>query len=456
MYDTVIIHAQIVDETSIYPGCIYIKDGKFAAITAQHVHEAKETIDACGRYVFPGLIDTHSHLGDPGYGEVESAECATTAAAVGGFTTCIDMPNNVPTILNAERFYKKKERLKQECMVDYALYGALVKDNQKDLRALHDAGAIAFKSFLHCGGGDFTYPTMYEAKLALDEIKKFQGLAAFHCEETSINDGLLEKMKLDKADSRQAFLDSRPVYSEVMASKNMIELARATGCRLQICHVSHPEVAKAIAQARRAGVDVTGETCVHYLVFTEKDLLEKGCLFKCAPPLRSQEASDELWNYVEDGTLTSVASDHSAGLPDQRDDTLHPIYELGNGISGIQTVLQAFFYKAVHIRKNSPSLITKCMSADPARRFGLYGQKGAIKPGFDADLVILDPDRDWEVTAESLYYLQKISAFVGMKGKGLPVLTMLRGKVIAQNYKACCEHGYAKFLTACNHSRADN
>lgn len=448
MYDVAVLHAQIVDETCIYSGNIYIKDGIFAAITdtEQPVFEAKEIIDAHNNYVFPGLVDTHSHLGDPGYGEVESSECATTAAAVGGFTTCIDMPNNVPTILNSERFYKKVERLEQECMVDYALYGALVKDNQKELKGLHNAGAIAFKSFLHCGGGDFTYPTMYEAKMALEEIKKFDGLAAFHCEETSINDGLLEKMKREKLDSRQAFLDSRPVYSEVMASKNMIELARATGCRLQICHVSHPEVAKAIAEARAEGVDITGETCVHYLVFTEKDLLEKGCLFKCAPPLRSQKASDELWRYVEDGTLTSVASDHSAGLPEQRDDSLHPIYELGNGISGIQTVLQSFFNKAVHIRKNSPSLITRCMSAEPARRFGLYGIKGAVKPGFDADLVILDPDRAWEVTAESLCYLQKISAFVGTRGKGLPILTMLRGKVIAKDYKPCCRQGYARFL----------
>lgn len=446
MFDTALIHAVIVDETAVYPGNIYIKDGKFAAVTDGALYEAREVIDAGGKYVFPGLVDTHSHFGDPACSDVETASCATTAAAVGGFTTCIDMPNNVPTILNAERFHKKVRRLSRESMVDYALYGAIVKDNQARLPELNAAGAIAFKSFLHCGGGDFTYPTMYEAKLALDEIRKFDGLAAFHCEETSINEGLLEKMKREKLNSRQAFLDSRPLYSEVMASKNMIELARATGCRLQICHVSHPVVAEAIAQARREGVDVTGETCVHYLVFTENDLLEKGCLYKCAPPLRSQEASDGLWKYVEDGTITSVASDHSAGLPEQRDDSAHPIYDLGNGISGIQTVLQSFFHKAVHIRKNSPTLITRCMSAGPARRFGLYGQKGAIRPGFDADLVILDPDREWEVTPESLCYVQKISAFVGTKGKGLPVLTMLRGRVIAKDYQACCEPGYAKFL----------
>ena len=447
MFDIAVINASIVGETSIYSGNIFIKDGKIAAITDCDItYDTKSVIDAKGNYVFPGLIDTHSHFGDPTNPNVETCKCCTTAAAVGGFTTCIDMPNNVPTILNAERFHKKLAYLETESMVDYALYGALVKDNQNDLEAMHDAGAIAFKSFLHCGGGDFTYPTMYEAKMALDEIRKFNGLAAFHCEETTINEGLLQKMTAEKLNTRQDFLNSRPVYSEVIASKSIIELARATGCRVQICHVSHPEVAKAISQAQKEGVNITGETCVHYLVFNENDFLEKGCLYKCAPPLRSQEASDELWSYVEDGTLTSVASDHSAGLPDQRDDSAHPIYELGNGISGIQTVLQSFFHKAIHIRKNSPCLITRRMSADPARRFGIYGKKGAISPGFDADLVILDPEKEWEVTPDSLYYVQKISAFVGTRGKGLPILTMLRGKIIAKDYKACCESGYAKFI----------
>ena len=447
MFDSAVLHAKIVNETSVYDGNIYIRDGKFAAITDPSVlYEAKEVIDAGYNYVFPGLVDSHAHLGDPGYGEVESVECATTAAAVGGFTTCIDMPNNVPTILNAERFRKKLTRMEQESMVDYALYGALVKDNQEQLKEMHDAGAAAFKSFLHCGGGDFTYPTMYEMMLALTEIQKFNGLACVHCEDTSINEGLLQRMKAEKLDSRQAFLDSRPLYSEIIATKNLIELSRATGCRVQICHVSHPDVAQAIAEARREGVDVTGETCVHYLVFSEEDLLEKGCTFKCAPPLRSKEASRRLWDYVEDGTLCCVGSDHSAGLPEERDDSLHPVYDLNNGISGMQTVLQTLFHHAVHVRGNAPTLITRRMSADPARRFGLYGRKGAILPGFDADLVILDPEKPWEVKAEDLYYLQKFSAFEGSKGKGLPVLTMLRGNTIARNYKACTKKGLAEFI----------
>ena len=450
MFDYAIINARIVDEETVYCGNIYIKDGKFAAITDPSVIlDCITSTDAQGKFVFPGLVDSHSHLGDPvsNGGRVEIPRTATTAAAVGGFTTVIDMPNNHETILNAERFEKKLEYMRKECMVDFALYGAIVKDNQDKLEGLHNAGAAAFKSFLACGGGDFTYPTMYEALKALQAIKEFNGLACFHCEDTTIIEGLLAEMKEKKLNSRQAFFDSRPLYSENMATSNMIELAKATGCRLQICHVSHPEVAALIEKARDEGVDVTGETCVHYLVFNEEDLLEKGCTFKCAPPLRSREASYRLWHYVENGTLSCLGSDHSPGLPEERDDSLRPVYDLNNGISGIQTVLQCFFNAAVVERHLSPTLIASRMSAGPARRFGLYGKKGAIRPGFDADLVMLDPDKEWTIKADDLYYIQKFSAFEGMQGKGLPVLTLLRGKAVAMNYKACVSDGYAQFVT---------
>lgn len=447
MYQRALKNATIVEETGPVHGNIYMADGKIAAITDVSTDwDAADSIDVAGKLVFPGLIDSHAHLGDPNHSDVETTTLATTAAAIGGFTTCIDMPNNDPAILNGARFHQKLARMERESMVDYALYGALVKDNQGELAGLDRAGAIAFKSFLSCGGGDFTPPTMYEARLALQQIQTFDGLAAFHCEDTSINEGLLNKMIEDKVDSRQAFLDSRPLCAELIATKSMIELARDTGCRLQICHVSHPLVAKAIGDAQAEGVDVTGETCVHYLVFSEEDLLEKGCYFKCAPPLRSRAASQELWQYVENGVLSCLGSDHSPGLPEERDDRLRPVYKLNNGISGIQTVLQTFYDRAVNVRGNCPSLIAKRMAADPARRFGLYGRKGAIKVGFDADFVVLDPERAWEVSAQSLYYKQKFSAFVGMRGKGLPVMTLLRGEVIAKDSAPTGKLGYAQFL----------
>lgn len=447
MFRLALINARIVDENDVYSGNIYVENDRISAITLPSViYEAEETIDLEGKLVFPGLVDTHSHLGDPSRAKVETVRQSTTAAAVGGFTTVIDMPNNEPCILNAERFAQKLAHTQAESMVDFALYGALVKDNQDRLAGLDQAGAIAFKSFLSCGGGDFTPPTMYEARLALQEIAKFDGLAAFHCEDTTINEGLLDAMIAGKVDSRQAFLDSRPLVAEIIATRSMVELARETGCRLQVCHISHPKVAQIIQEARNEGVDVTGETCVHYLVFSEQDLLEKGCFYKCAPPLRSPEARDEMWKYVENGVLSCVASDHSPGLPEERDDSLRPVYQLFNGISGIQTVLQTFYDRAVNVRGNSPSLIARRMAADPARRFGLYGRKGAIKPGFDADFVVLDPEREWEITPESLHYVQKFSAFCGLTGKGLPVLTIQRGNIIARDGQPAAEPGHAQFL----------
>lgn len=203
----------------------------------------------------------------------------------------------------------------------------------------------------------------------------------------------------------------------MVATVDIIEIAKATGCKAHICHVSSPDVAQKIKEAQQGGYDITEETCSHYLSLTEKDLLENGPLFKCAPPLRSQEEVDRLWSYVEDGTF-----------------------------SGIQSGFQVAFYEGCVKRGISPSVLAKAMAVQPAKAFGIYGKKGDIKSGFDADLVIIDPDRPWEITGDSLYYVNKISAFVGRKGKGLPVLTMVRGNVVAKDGKLTGRKGSGRLV----------
>ena len=203
----------------------------------------------------------------------------------------------------------------------------------------------------------------------------------------------------------------------MVATVDIIEIAKATGCKAHICHVSSPDVVQKIKEAQQEGYDITAETCSHYLSLTEKDLLENGPLFKCAPPLRSQEEVERLWSYVEDGTF-----------------------------SGIQSGFQVAFYEGCVKRGISPSVLAKAMAVQPAKAFGIYGKKGDIKSGFDADLVIIDPDRPWEITGDSLYYVNKISAFVGRKGKGLPVLTMVRGNVVAKDGKLTGRKGSGRLV----------
>ena len=201
----------------------------------------------------------------------------------------------------------------------------------------------------------------------------------------------------------------------------------------------------AIAEAQAEGIDVTAETCSHYLSLTEDDVIEKGPICKCAPPLRTADAVEEMWEYVDAGVLSCVGSDHSPCADYEKNDPDN-VFDVWGGISGIQNIMQVVYSEGVDKRGYDPTLLARALSEGPAKVFGIYGKKGAIKVGFDADLVILDPDKEWEITPESLYYVNKISAFVGMKGKGLPVCTMVRGQVVAEDCKLVGEKGYGELV----------
>ena len=448
MYDLLVKNGKVVTADSISAVDIAVKDGRIAAIlTAGTEAEAEKMIDAGGRYVFPGAIDTHAHLNDPGYEWREDYEHGTAAAAVGGYTTIIDMPlQNEPAMTNAELFDVKEAKVSPQAYCDYCFWGGLIPDNFADLKGMDEKGVVAFKSFIGPVSPDYSPLNYGQAYEAMEIIREFDGRAGFHCEDYSTIKNQEKRMKEAGRLDWRAFLDSRPVISEMLATVDIIEIAKATGCKAHICHVSSPDVAQRIKEAQQEGYDITAETCSHYLVFNENDVLEHGNLFKCAPPLRTQEEVDRMWDYVADGTFAGIASDHS---PCSYDEKFHEIlgqkienvFDVWGGISGIQSGVQATISEGLK-RGISPTKLVNVMSVLPAKAFGIYGKKGDIRVGFDADLLIVDPEREWEITADSLYYVNKISAFVGLKGKGLPVMTIIRGTVVAEEGKLMVDKGY--------------
>lgn len=285
----------------------------------------------------------------------------------------------------------------------------------------------------------------------MQTIQGFGGRAGFHCEDYAMIKWQEERMKKEGRLDWQGFLDSRPVAAEMIATLAMIENAKATGCKTHICHVSSPEVAQKIKEAQQEGCDITAETCTHYLSMTDQDVIANGPLFKCAPPLRSQSEVDRLWEYVKDGTFSGIASDHS---PCSYDEKFHEVlgakienvFDVWGGISGIQSGLQVAFYEGCVKRDVCPTVLANAMAKQAAQAFGIYGKKGDIKLGFDADLVILDPEKEWEITSESLLYKNQISAFVGMKGKGTPVCTVIRGNVVAKDGKVVGDKGFGTLV----------
>ncbi len=465
MYDVLVKNGKLVTPDRIYEADICITDGKFAAFAAPGtVCDAKEVIDAKGNYVYPGIIDCHAHMNEPGFEYREDFETGSRAAVSAGCTTLIDMPlNNDPSLMNQETFDGKYAKISKHSYVDYALWGGLVGDfddspdsiksnvNEKDLVDQYKSGVAAFKGFTCPNGPLFPTVNVGNVRKALEILKPYDALCGFHCEEYGM---VLEREKEYKAKTNQTdeqkihdFLEAHDVWCELVAVKNVIDMCRITGGRVHICHVSHPIVAQVVKEAQAEGLPLTAETCVHYLGFTEDLVYEKGGPAKCTPALRKQEDVDKLWDYVLDGTLSCVGSDHSPAADYEKDNATKDIWAAWGGLNCVQYFLPMMFDLVVNKKKLSPTLIAKVMDYNPAKVFRLYGKKGAFEIGFDGDVVIVDPEKSWKIDQTKLFTKGHVTCFDGLEGKGAPTVTMIRGRVVAENGKyleeAC---GYGQYV----------
>ncbi|MCC8189011.1 MAG: allantoinase AllB [Planctomycetes bacterium] len=450
MLDLVIANGRMVTHERVHPADIGIRDGKYVGFYAPgEAPEARERIDAAGHLVFPGIIDCHAHLNEPGFEYREDFATGSCAAAIGGTTTLIDMPlNNEPPLVNQAAFDLKHGLIDAKAVVDYALWGGMVDYNLADLPDLHRAGVAAFKAFVcPMGTSTFTSVNMGQVRDALRVLKPLDALSGFHCEEYGL---VLQAEARAQAEGRAGvrdFLDAHDVFNEYVATRNVIDLARETGARVYICHISHPSVAQLVKDAIHEGLPVTGETCPHYLGFTEDLVFERGAPAKCTPPLRTREARDALWSYVLDGTLSCVGSDHSPAADAEKDNATKNIWSAWGGLNAIQYFLPIMFDLVVHQKKLCPSWIARLMDYNPARVFRLYGRKGAFESGFDGDITIVDPDKRWKIVGAELATKGKVTAFEGLEGKGSAVKTIVRGRVVAED-GGCGEHyGYGEYLT---------
>ncbi len=463
MYDLLVKNGKLVTPDRIYEADIVIQDGKYAGfLTAGSVVEAKEVVDANGGYVFSGIIDCHAHLNEPGFEYREEFETGSRAAAVAGCTCLIDMPlNNDPSLINKEIFDLKMSRIGAHSAVDFALWGGIVGDydespesikhNVEDLVDLHKCGVAAFKAFTCPTGPIFPPVNMGIVRKALEKLKPYNALSGFHCEEF----GMVKEAERDaqakenrsRDEQIRDFLDAHDVWTELIATKNILDLVRATGGRAHICHVSHPMVAEEVKKAIAEGLPVSAETCPHYLGFTEDLVFEKGVPAKCTPPMRKQGDMEKLWDYVLDGTLSCIGSDHSPAADEEKDNATKSIWSAWGGLNAIQFFLPIMFDLVVNKKELSPTLIAKTMCYNPAKVFGLYGKKGGFELGFDGDIVIVDPNKEWKCVQEELFTKGHISCFDGLEGKGAPTHTIIRGKVVAENGKYNEDAiGYGEFV----------
>jgi allantoinase len=407
---------------------ITIKERQIEAVA---FHAPKDVvIQELGDLVLmPGLIDSHVHINEPGRTEWEGFDTATKAAAAGGITTLVDMPlNSSPVTTNLEAFQAKLKATAGKLHVNCGFYGGIVPGNTDDLQPLIDAGVLGIKAFLaHSGIDDF--PNVEEADLraGMPIIAK-SGLPLLVHSELVSNHSEINCMD-EEPRSHGAWLRSRPKKWENDAIELMIRLCREYRCRTHIVHLSSSEGIPMLESAVAEGLPMTVETCPHYLVFAAEDIADGQTLYKCAPPIRERANNGLLWEALRSGLISMVVTDHSPATPDLKGIVDGRFKEAWGGIASLQFSLAAMWTEAAKRGFQIEDLVS-WMSSNVAMFLGLDHSKGKIKTGYDADLVIWNPDSSCPTEKSDIQHKHPHSPYEGMNLRGRVLQTIVGGKIV--------------------------
>ena len=427
MADLIIRGGTIVTPSGLLRADVAIEGGAIAAIGAD-LPAAKEEIDASGLHVFPALIDVHLHFNEPGRTDWEGAATGSRALAAGGGAVFFDMPlNSTPCTVNASEFDRKSAALEASSITDFGLWGGLVPGNIGEMAALAERGVVGFKAFL-CDSGLPEFPRADDFTLwkGLAEAARVNLPVSVHAENQEITQALSHGMAEQGRLGARDFIESRPVISEVEAIQRATLFAGEAGAKLHIVHISSGRGVVAAAEAKARGVDVSIETCAHYLFFTEEDLERLGAIAKCAPPLRDAAEYRELWGKILDGTIDIVASDHSPAPPEMKTGAMMKVW---GGIAGVQSTLAVLLERG-HFERGLPlERIAALTAATPARRFRI-ARKGQLAPGNDADLTFVDMRGSHTLSDRDLHQRHALSPYVGSTFRGVVRRTLRRGETI--------------------------
>ena len=381
--------------------------------------------------ILPGLVDSHVHINEPGRTEWEGFWTATRAAAAGGYTTLIDMPLNcLPETTTVAALEAKREAARGKCFVDWAAWGGVAGDNAEHIEPLAQAGVKGFKCFLiYPGCEGFEMVTRDQLERALPHVGRTGLPLLVHAELSGPIEGATAA--LNGADWRcyETYLRSRPDEAELSAIRMLLDLCREYRFRLHIVHLTTALALRDLRAARREGLPVTVETCPHYLHFAAEDVADGSTLHKCAPPIRSRDNRERLWNAIWDGDIDLVATDHSPCPPEMKRRDTGRFDHAWGGIASLSVALPVM-WTGLPARGLTLNDLARLMAEKPAILAGIGQRKGKIATGYDADLVIFHPEAETEVTTEQLHTRHRISPYVGQRLLGRVMATYLRGREV--------------------------
>ncbi len=453
--DLVIRGGTVVSGGSARRAALAVQDGRILAMDRDDaMPEARETVDATGRYVLPGLIDSHVHLRDPGKIEREDWCTGTQAAAAGGVTTILEMPIAIPPVHTAAILRERAAHVQPRSLVDFGLYAGASGENLDEIEPMAAAGAIAFKTFrtnpVKEREREFTgicCPDAGRMLQVMERTARTKLLHVVHAEEQQILTVTEQRARRTGRHDGRVHALARPEIAETASVAQCIALAEASGARLQIAHMSSAGAAGIVERAKDAGLRVTAETCPHYLMFTEEALAQWGPFAKCNPPLRTQETQDRLWDAVRSGVIDVVATDHAPFLVEEKAPYADNIWDAPPGIPGLEEFLPLML-TAVHRERLSLVDLVRLMSENPARLFGLWPRKGTLAAGADADVVIVDMRAERVHDHRTLYTKSRGTAVMydGIRMQGLPVATFVRGRAVMRDGRVVGEGGWGQWI----------
>ena len=431
-YNFITLQERILYSQSVWvdgklqPATIQIQNGTISNI---HFSKQDNAEDFGDWVIMPGVIDVHVHVNEPGRTEWEGFETATQAAAAGGTTTIIDMPLNAsPVTTTLEAFQQKLESSKGKMNVNVGFYAGLVPGNASHLEALIKAGVVGVKCFLtHSGIDEFPNVTEKDLDEAMPIIAKYKLPLLAHCE---LYNGEVECGFDDNPTSYKHYLASRPKKWENDAIVLMIRKCREHNCPIHIVHVASAEALAQIEAAKKEGLPITAETCTQYIYFNAEEIPDASCIYKCAPPIREKANNEQLKKAFVSGVLDFITTDHSPAPPSIKEMESGNLKKAWGGIAGIQFLLNGSWTamkEIVTLEQFIPLVTSK-----PAK-FIKAKNKGEIRIGNDADLVIWNPKESQTIQEEDVLFRYKISPYIGQNLSGIVAETIVNGETVYQN-----------------------
>ena len=441
--DLVVKNAKLASPREIIEAGVAITDGVIVSVARDiHLPEADQVIDAKGNYLLPGLLDGHAHT----YLPPETPETGMKAAAKGGLTTMLEMPGTQMGCFNLEQYKLKRATMEKVAYVDFCVHAGCASGfPEGTLTEMWNEGATGVKFFISSAGPKWPQTFDGEVIQRFKELAQYNGLALIHAENDNI---IKDNQRWLQSEGRVDFashLEGRPRIAEVEAGRRMIDYLKTYGCRGLIVHTSVPETVMYAAKAKIEGVEAYTETCTQYLYMTENDVKEKGPWNKFAPPPRTKADRAEIRRLLQEGWIDTLATDHAPYPKVSKMKGYEDMWAAPNGMPGLETYLPLLL-NGVNEGWLSLQRIAAAAAETPAKIYGIYPKKGAIRPGSDGDLVIVDLEKKVTLCNDDQITACGWTPYDGMEIQGLPVMSIIRGNVVMNDGQVLAEKGSGQYV----------